>query len=54
MDFRYSGDCCDFLKEKCFKVLIDGMKLLNFENLYERVIELEGKILIKYFLMYEF
>lgn len=53
MDFRYSGDWFCFLKEKCFEVLIDVMKLFKFENLNERVKELEGKILIKYFLMYE-
>lgn len=54
MDFRYSGDCRDFLKKKCSEALIDGMKPLNFENLHERAIELEGKILIKHFSMYEF
>lgn len=53
MDFRYSEDWFGFLKEKCFEVLINGMKLFMFENFNEKVKELEGKILIKYFLMYE-
>lgn len=54
MDFRYSEEWFDFIKEKCFEVLINGMKLFKFKNLNERVKELEGNILIKYFLMYEF
>lgn len=54
MDFRYSEEWFGFLKEKCFELLINDMKLFKFENLNERVKELEGIILIKYFVMYEF
>lgn len=54
IDFRYSEDWLVFLKEKCSEALIDDMKPLKFENLNERAKELEDKILIKHFLMYEF
>lgn len=54
MDFRYSEDCFGFLKKKCVELLINDMKLFKFKNLNERVKELEGKMLIKYYLMYEF
>lgn len=50
MDFNYSGDWLGFFKNKCS----DAMKPLNFENLHEKAIELEGKILIKHFSIYEF
>lgn len=53
MDFRYSEDWLGFFKEKCSEALIDHMKPLTFENLNERAKELEGKILIKHFSMYE-
>lgn len=53
MDFRYSEDWLGFLKEKCSEALIKGMKPLTFENLNEKAKELEGKILIKHFSMYE-
>lgn len=53
MDFRYSEDWLGFLKEKCSEALINGMKPLTFENLNEKAKELEGKILIKHFSMYE-
>lgn len=53
MDFRYSEDWLGFLKEKCSEALIDDMRPLKFENLNERAKELEGKILIKHFSMYE-
>lgn len=54
MDFRYGEDWFDFLKERCFEELIDDIKLFYFKNLNEKVIELKDKILIKYYLMYEF
>lgn len=54
MDFRYSEDWRSFIKEKCSESLINEMEPLNFENLNERAKELEGKILIKHFSIYEF
>lgn len=54
MDFRYSEEWLDFIKEKCSEALINGMKPLKFKNLNERAKELEGNILIKHFSMYEF
>lgn len=53
LNFKYGKKCCDYLEGMVLKDFIDKMKL-DFENLYERVIDLKDIILVKVFLMFEF